>query len=192
MPIVQKEKGINIKKNELFYTCKKYLKGRRTFLNDCKYVQTINVNENAFKELNSLYPNFTLKLLDCWKVTSNRDFYWKDDNLLTPNSHFLNYGDFQLNFSDFSYEKNQNYNSWLWSNKSTYSVSIKKILPRTLKDAENLFDKNIIPIKNLVREIGDIKKIIHQEHKNFLLFDDSNLLTHTFLQKLIKKFNTTV
>ena len=131
-------------------------------------------------------------MLDCWKVTSNRDFYWKDDNLLTPNSHFLNYGDFQLNFSDFSYEKNQNYNSWLWSNKSTYSVSIKKILPRTLKDAENLFDKNIIPIKNLVREIGDIKKIIHQEHKNFLLFDDSNLLTHTFLQKLIKKFNTTV
>ena len=131
-------------------------------------------------------------MLDCWKVTSNRDFYWKDDNLLTPNSHFLNYGDFQLNFSDFSYEKNQNYNSWLWSNKSTYSVSIKKILPRTLKDAENLFDKNIIPIKNLVREIGNIKKIIHKEHKNFLLFDDSNLLTHTFLQKLIKKFNTTV
>ena len=35
MPIVQKEKGITITKNELFYTLKKYLKGRRTFLNDC-------------------------------------------------------------------------------------------------------------------------------------------------------------
>ena len=49
MPIVQKEKGITIKKNELFYTCKKYLKGRRTFLNDSEYVQTVTINENAFK-----------------------------------------------------------------------------------------------------------------------------------------------
>ena len=38
MPIVKKEKLITIKKNELFYTYKKYLKGRRNFLNDCEYV----------------------------------------------------------------------------------------------------------------------------------------------------------
>ena len=105
----------------------------------------------------------------------------------------MNYGDFQFNFFDFSYEKDQNYNPWLWSNKSIYSVSPKKILPGTLKDAQNLFDKNVIPIRNLVREIGDIKKIIHKEQKNFFLYDDSNLLTHTFfLQKLIKKFSPTV
>ena len=87
MPIAQKEKCI--KKNELLYTCKTYLKGRRTFLNDCKYVQTITVNENAFNKLNSLYPNFTLKLLDCCKIATDKDFYWKDDDLLTPNSQFL-------------------------------------------------------------------------------------------------------
>ena len=52
MPIVQKEEGITIKKNELFYSCKKYLKGRGTFLNYCEYVQAVTVNENAFKELN--------------------------------------------------------------------------------------------------------------------------------------------
>ena len=97
-------------------------------------------------------------MLDCWKVTTDKDFYWKDDDLLTPNSHFLNYHGFQFNFSDFSYEKDQNYNPWLWSNKSIHSVSTKKILPGTLKDVENLFDKNVIPIKNLVREICDIKK----------------------------------
>ena len=38
MSIVPKEKGITIKKNKLFYSCKKYLKGRGTFLNDCEYV----------------------------------------------------------------------------------------------------------------------------------------------------------
>ena len=156
MPIVQKEKGITIKKNELFYTCKKYLKGKRSFLNNYEYVRTVTVNENAFKQHNSLYPNFTLQLLDCWKFTTQKDVYWKDDNLLTPNSRFLNYGHFQFNFSDFSYEKDQNYNPWLCSNKIIYSV--------ILKDAKNLFAKNIIPIKNLVSAIGDIKKRIHREH----------------------------
>ena len=103
MPIVQKEKGITIKKNELFYTCKKYLKGRRSFLNDCEYVWTFTVNENAFKQLNSLYPNFTLQLLDCWKVTTGKGVYWKDDDLPTLNSRFLSYGNFQFSLSDFSY-----------------------------------------------------------------------------------------
>ena len=190
MPIAQKEKGITIKENELFHTCKKYSKGRRTFLNNGKYVKTVTANVTAFKELNSLYPNFTLYLLDCWKVTTDKDFYWNDDNLLTRNSHFLNYGDLQFNFSDFSYEKDQNYNPWLSSNKIIYSVSTKKILPGILKDVKNLFDKNVIPIKNLFREIGDIKKIIHKEHKNLFLYDNSNLLTHTFFTEANKKIQS--
>ena len=142
MPIVQKEKGITIKKNELFITCKKYLRGRRNFLNDCEHVETVTINENAFKELNISYPNFTLLLivlLDCCKVTTDKDLYWKDGNLLTPDSHLLNYDDFQFNFSDFSYEKDQNYNPWLWCNKGIYSLSTKQLVPRTLKDAEKPF-----------------------------------------------------
>ena len=31
---------------------------------------------------------------------------------------------------------------------------------------KNRFDKNITPIKKLVIETTDIKKIIHKEHKN--------------------------
>ena len=44
---------------------------------------------------------------------------------------------------------------------------------------KTLFDKNVIPIKNLVIETGDSKKIIHKQHKNFFIYDDSNLLTPT-------------
>ena len=146
MPFVQTEKGTTIKINELFYTCKKYLKGRRTFLNDCQYVKTVTLNSIALKELNSLYPHFTLQQLDYWKVPTDKYTYWKGDDLLTPNSSFLNYDDFQFNFSEFSYEKCQKYNPWLWSNKSIYNVPTTKILPETLKEAENLFDKNVMPI----------------------------------------------
>ena len=89
--------------------------------------------------------------------------YWKGDDLLTPKSSFLNYSDFQFNFSELSYEKNQKYNPWLWSNKSIYNVSTTKILPGTSEEAENLFDKNLMPIKTLIKEIGNIKKIIHKD-----------------------------
>ena len=51
---------------------------------------------------------------------------------MTLNLSFLKYGDFQFNFSEFSYEKDQICNPWLWSNKSIYSVPIIKIPPVTL------------------------------------------------------------
>ena len=158
MPFVQTEKGITIKNNELFYTCKKCLRGRRSFLNYCQYVRTVTLNSKALKELNSSYLHFTLKQLECWKVPTDKYMYWKDEDLLTPNSIFLNYGNFQFNFSQFSYEKDQKYNLRLWSNKSIYNLPTTKIFPGTLKEVENLFDKNVIPIKILVKEIGNIKK----------------------------------
>ena len=99
MPFVQTEKGITIKNNELFYTCKKCLRGRRSFLNYCQYVRTVTLNSKALKELNSSYLHFTLKQLECWKVPTDKYMYWKDEDLLTPNSIFLNYGNFQFNFS---------------------------------------------------------------------------------------------
>ena len=60
------------------------MKARRAFLNDCQYVKTLNTT--ALKELNSLYPHFTLQQLDCWKVPADKYTNWKDDDLLTPNS----------------------------------------------------------------------------------------------------------
>ena len=54
MPFVLTEKEIAIENNELFYTFKKYLKGRRSSLNDCQYVRTVILSSAALKELDSL------------------------------------------------------------------------------------------------------------------------------------------
>ena len=53
MPFVLTEKEIAIENNELFYTFKKYLKGRSS-LNDCQYVRTVILSSTALKELDSL------------------------------------------------------------------------------------------------------------------------------------------
>ena len=57
---------------------------------------------------------------------------------------------------------------WLWPNKNIYNKPTTKILPGTLEEAENLFDKNVMSIKTLVKEIGNIKEIIHNEQKKII------------------------
>ena len=89
--------------------------------------------------------------------------------MLTSNSSFLNYGNFKFDFSEFSYEKDKKYNPWLWANKSIYNIPTTKILPVTLQEAENLFEENVLPIKKLVKDISDIKKLVHKEHKFFFI-----------------------
>ena len=42
MPIIQAKNDILTTSNDLFYTCRKYLKKGKTSLNNCTYIQTVN------------------------------------------------------------------------------------------------------------------------------------------------------
>ena len=50
---------------------------------------------------------------------------------------------------------------------------------------EELFDKNVLPIKKLVKDIGDLNNLTIKETKTFFLYDDSNLISNTFFAELI-------
>lgn len=130
MPFVQRTKYFDVEPGEIFYTCKKYLKGKRKFLNYCNFVKTVCVMNAAFKELNALYPGFTLTLLDCWKVEKPILIYhWLEDDLkLFPNTKFQHYGELEFDFSDFSYDNDLKYNPRLWSGRSIYNTPTLKIL----------------------------------------------------------------
>ena len=49
-----------------------------------------------------------------------------------------------------------------------------------------MFDKDVLEIKQLVKDIGDLNTLIHGEQKNFVLYDDSNIVSNTFFTELIK------
>ena len=57
MPIIQAKNGILVKSSDLFYTCRKYLKKGKNFLNNCTYIKTLNLNSSAVIELNRLYQH---------------------------------------------------------------------------------------------------------------------------------------
>ena len=58
-----------------------------------------------------------------------------------------------------------------------------------MTECEKLFDKNVLPIKKLVKDIGDLDSLVIKETKNFFLYDDSNLITNTFFTEVNKNYN---
>ena len=50
-----------------------------------------------------------------------------------------------------------------------------------------MFDKNVLPVKKLVKDIGDLNNLTFKETKNFFLYDDSNFISNTFFTELNKK-----
>ena len=59
-----------------------------------------------------------------------------------------------------------------------------------MTQCEKLFDKNVLPIKKLVKVIGDLHFIDEKVRKNYFLYDDSNLITNTFFTELNKKIQS--
>ena len=59
-------------------------------------------------------------------------------------------------------------------------------IPKPLTDCEKLFDKDVLEIKQLVKDIGDLNISIHKEQKNFILYDESDFIKEIFFTELNK------
>ena len=59
-------------------------------------------------------------------------------------------------------------------------------IPEPLSHCEKSFDKNVLPIKKLVKDIGNLDNLTTNETKSFFLYDDSNLISNTFFTELNK------
>ena len=66
---------------------------------------------------------------------------------------------------------------------------LKQIL-KPLKYSEELFDKDVLEMKQLVKDIGDLNTLTHREQKKFVLYDDSNIISNTFFTELNKNIQS--
>ena len=63
-------------------------------------------------------------------------------------------------------------------------------MPKLLKYCEELFDKDVLEIKQLVKDIEDLNTLIKREQKNFVLYDNSNIISNTFFTELNKNIQS--
>ena len=83
--------------------------------------------------------------------------------------------------------ENSKYKDYLDSNNGIFYFDSYKDLPSDLDDCEKLFDKDVLEIKKLVNDIGQLKEITEYEQLNLALYDDSNIIEQTFIQRFNKQ-----
>ena len=79
------------------------------------------------------------------------------------------------------------FKEWLCTDKRIF---MKQYLKKIPKYCEELFDKDALEIKQLVKDIGDLNTLIHREQKKFVLYDDSNIIRNTYLTELYKNIQS--
>ena len=53
-----------------------------------------------------------------------------------------------------------------------------------------MFNKDVLEIKQLVKDIGDLNTLIHREQKKIVLYDDSNIVSNTFFTEINKNIQS--
>ena len=84
----------------------------------------------------------------------------------------------------------QKYKEWFGTDNRIFMKPYIRKIPKPLTDCEKLFDKDVLEIKQLVKDIGDLKTLIHREQKKNILYDDSNLISDTFFTELNKNIQS--
>ena len=77
-----------------------------------------------------------------------------------------------------------------WYRQQNFHETIHKKILKPLKYSEELFDKDVLEMKQLVKDIGDLNTLTHREQKKFVLYDDSNIISNTFFTELNKNIQS--
>ena len=180
MSLVNQSNNLTIMQNKIFYTAPVELRNKRTFLNNCHMIQNYNLTPTDYEQLDKIFPNFSLNFFNVWKrkINSTVDVWDKGDIIPFPNT---------LHICKAFVSPISNYKLWLETDYEIFDTNFITKLPRPLHLAELLFDKNVIPIKRLVKNISDLNKIIGKEQEKLFLYNDSDIITLTFFTEVNKK-----
>ena len=163
MPLIWENDNTIIAINEVFYTAPRHLREPISFLNKMKYLGAYNLTNDDMKELNLLHPGFSLKQFRKWVKSSHYvDSCGRSDLILYPDTGYQTPGTpfFQQGFFEYPTKK---YKDWLKTDFTIFEKPCITKIRKPLKYCEELFDANVLVIKELVKDIGDLTPIVHKE-----------------------------
>ena len=139
----------------------------KTFLtqNGMKYMGTYTLNANDKKEFRSMLPNFQLKKFHTWMKVKVSAQDYQNELIFYPYNYYGSFGQVRypvIGFQAVS-QATQKYKEWLGTDNRIFMKPYIKKIPKPLKYCEELFDKDVLEIKQLVKYIGDLNTLIHRE-----------------------------
>ena len=192
IPIIQNSSNIELKRNESFFVPGMPKKQANNFkssiLNNCTFLGTYVLTNQDKTAINEIYPNFSFNYLNeyTYRGNSSRRYQWGEDDLSAFPSTKDNKANFKKTFLKFVCSKAK-YSNYLNSGDGIFFYNSTKDLPDTLIECEKVFDEEVLKIKKLVADIGQISETTENEHLNLTFYDDSNLIEETFVQRFNKQ-----
>ena len=77
-----------------------------------------------------------------------------------------------------------------WYRSQNFYETIYKKIPKPLKFCEELFNKDVLTVKQLVKDIGDLNTLIYKKQKKIILYDESNIISNTVFTELNKNIQS--
>ena len=195
MPIIFNVNDIWIAPNEIFYMTANAVQMRgKTSLtqNRMKYMGSYELNVNDQKELRSMLPNFQLKIFHKWMKVKVSAQQYQNEVIFYPYNYYGSFG--QVGYPAVSFQaispKINKCKEWLGTDNRIFMKPYIKKIPKPLKFCEELFDEDVLTIKQVVKDIGDLNTLIHKKQKKIVLYDDSNIISNTFFTELNKNIQS--
>ena len=183
---------VGITRNKIFLVAPTALRVSHSLtgiLKSCRYLGNFQLDKADTRELQAIYPDFCFTFLSKFvRLPQIRDidFFGAEDMVFMQKTEYNKMPLMNGPMMNF-FISNNSYSKWFKNDYNVlYSTSLIDI-PEPLTQCEKLFDKNVLPIKKLVKDIGELDNLTIKETKNFFLYDDSNLISNTFFTELNKK-----
>ena len=191
MPITFLFGSVRVFPNEPFFVSDTMEYKTNSFLRDpnIKDLGTYALTDKDLEELRKLIPNSRLKNLHKFVFERNRNITWQNEILFYPQTRYQSFGQPEYDGSLMLAQPDKKafkYKDYLNSDRNIFHRPYFRKIPSTLVAAELLLDKDVLEIKDLVKKTSTFVKEIADEQKNFILYDNSDLIQETFLQKLKK------
>ena len=165
MPIIFDLNDIWIAPNEIFYTAANATQTRgKTFLtqNGIKYMGTYALKCNEQKQLRSILTNFQLKIFEKWMKVKVSAQQYENELIFYPYNYYGSFG--QVGYPVIGFQAvsqaTQKYKEWLSTDNRIFMKPYIRKIPKLLTDCEKLFDKDVLELKQLVKDIGDLNNLI--------------------------------
>ena len=198
MPIYYLFGQLRIQFNEPFYTAENFHLKTNTFLNNVnirKVGQYSLTDQDKADIRKHLLPNFNQENLYKFVCTKTFNTQWQDELFFYPQTSYLNFGQPEYDASKMLArpdKKSIKYRDYLNSDRNIFKKPYFKNIPSTLAAAELLFDKDVLEIKQLVEKTQNflVETNYPNAQRNFVLYDNENIVRQTFFTELKKNVAT--
>ena len=191
IPLIWENNNMWIAKNEIFYTTANAARMRKkVFLKNIKYMRSYWLNDNDKKQLQSLLVSFSLEQFHSWMKVDDYVISCQNEVIFYPYPYYGSFGSPSYDVAGFRCTSNNmlKYKKWLGTDNAIFCKPFIKKIPAPLSYCKQLFDRNVLEIKKLVKDSGNLTPLIHKEQQKNYMMTAILLLTHSLLS-LMKKYS---